>query len=67
MVRIRTKEYDREQKEVKTMGAFVETFKDVIYGASIWAAIMIVMVILHKAGIIDFDILHWSKKKRERR
>ncbi len=49
------------------MGAFVETFKDVIYGASIWAAIMIVMVILHKAGIIDFDILHWSKKKRERR
>jgi hypothetical protein len=37
--------------------AFLDTFRDIIYGACIVAVIMISAIILHRIGIIDFDIL----------
>lgn len=49
------------------MEPFVKTFKDIIEGACIAAVIMILVVILHKVGIINFDILEWFKRKKERR
>jgi hypothetical protein len=49
------------------MGAFIDAFKDVIYGSCIAAVVMISVVILHRMGIIDFDILEWFKRRKERR
>jgi hypothetical protein len=49
------------------MGVFVDAFRDVIYGSCIAAVILILAVILHKAGIINFDILEWFKRKKEMR
>jgi len=49
------------------MGVFVDTLKDVIYGSCIAALVMISIVVLNKMGIIDFDILEWFKKRKERK
>jgi len=49
------------------MGAFMDTFKDIIYGSCIAAVIMISVVVLNKMGVIDFDILEWLKRRKERR
>jgi uncharacterized protein HemY len=49
------------------MGAFIDAFKDVIYGSCIAVVVMISVVILHRMGIIDFDILEWFKRRKERR
>ena len=48
------------------MEAFVDAFKDIIYGGCAAAVIMILAVILHRMKIIDFDILEWFKSKKER-
>jgi uncharacterized protein HemY len=49
------------------MGAFIDAFKDVIYGSCIAAVVMILVVILHRMEIIDFDILEWFKGRKKRR
>ena len=48
------------------MEGFADTFRDIFYGASVAAVIMVLMVILHRIGIIDFNILEWFKRKKER-
>jgi hypothetical protein len=49
------------------MGGFIDVFKDFIYGSCIAAVIMILIVVLNKMGIIDFDIFEWFKSRKERR
>jgi hypothetical protein len=48
------------------MGAFIDAFKDIIWGSCIAAVVMISVVVLHKMGIIDFDILEWFKRRKRR-
>jgi len=48
------------------MEGFADTFRDIVYGASLTAVIMVSLVILHRIGIIDFDILEWFKRRKEK-